>query len=173
MINDYLYKRKYMVGGIAVVVVMSYIIRLFFLQIIDQSTQEKAENNAQLRQTIYPSRGLIYDRNGELLVANQPIYEVTMIVREMTKQPFDTLGLCQALHISREEFEARMQDMTNRKKNRGYSRYTPQIFMQNLSQEEIAQLQQEKYKYAGIDIRIRTLRDYTYPIAAHVLVSVG
>ena len=162
-----------MVGGIAVVVVMSYIIRLFFLQIIDQSTQEKAENNAQLRQTIYPSRGLIYDRNGELLVANQPIYEVTMIVREMTKQPFDTLGLCQALHISREEFETRMQDMTNRKKNRGYSRYTPQIFMQNLSQEEIAQLQQEKYKYAGIDIRIRTLRDYTYPIAAHVLGSVG
>ena len=173
MINDSFYKRKYIIGSIAVIVVLMYIIRLFFLQVIDQSTQEKAANNAQLRQTLYPSRGLIYDRKGELLVANQPIYEVTMVVREMTKEPFDTIGLCSALHITREEFESRMQDMTNRKKNRGYSRYSPQIFMQNLGQEEIAQLQQEKYKYPGVDIRIRTLRDYTYPIASHILGSVG
>ena len=173
MINDSLYRRKYLIGGIAVTVVLLYIIRLFLLQVIDQSTQEKAENNAQLRETIYPSRGLIYDRNGELLVANQPIYEVTMVVREMTKEPFDTLGLCKALKISRDSFEIRMQNMTNRKKNRGYSRFSPQIFMPNLSQEEIAQLQQEKYKYPGVDIRIRTLRDYTYPIASHVLGSVG
>ena len=81
MINDQFYNRRYVLAGIAILVVAVYIIRLFSLQIIDQSTQEKAENNAQLRQTIYPSRGLIYDRNGELLVANQPIYEVTMIVR--------------------------------------------------------------------------------------------
>ena len=173
MINDTLYRRKYLIGGIAVVVVLVYIVRLFMLQIIDQSTQTKAENNAQLRQTIYPSRGLIYDRNGELLVANQPIYEVTMIVREMKQEPFDTLGLCSALHISRDSFEIRMQNMTNRKKNRGYTQYAPQIFMPNLSQEEIAQLQQEKYKYPGVDIRIRTLRDYTYPIASHILGSVG
>ena len=173
MINDSLYRRKYLIGGIAVVVVLVYIVRLFMLQIIDQSTQTKAENNAQLRQTIYPSRGLIYDRNGELLVANQPIYEVTMIVREMKQEPFDTLGLCNALHISRDSFDIRMQNMTNRKKNRGYTQYAPQVFMPNLSQEEIAQLQQEKYKYPGVDIRIRTLRDYTYPIASHILGSVG
>ena len=170
MINDNFYRRKYLIGGIAVVVVLTYIIRLFLLQVIDQSTKEKAENNAQLRQTIYPSRGLIYDRNGELLVANQPIYEVVMIVREMMQEPFDTVGFCHALHISSEDFDERMQIMKNR---RGFSRYKPQIFIQNLSQEEIAQLQQEKYKYPGIDIRIRTLRDYTYPIAAHILGSVG
>lgn len=173
MINDNFYKRKYLIGSIAIVVVLTYIIRLFFLQIIDQSTQEKADNNAQLRQTLYPSRGLIYDRNGQLLVANQPIYEVTIVVREMTKEPFDTLGFCNALSITRETFETRMQDMTDRRKNRGYSRYSPQIFIQNLNQEEIAQLQQEKYKYPGVDIRIRTLRDYTYPIASHILGSVG
>lgn len=173
MINDTLYRRKYLIGGIAVVVVLLYIVRLFMLQVVDQSTQAKAEKNAQLRQTIYPSRGLIYDRNGELLVANQPIYEVTMIVREMMQEPFDTLGLCNALNISRDSFEMRMLNMTNRKKNRGYSRYSPQVFMPNLSQEEIAQLQQEKYKYPGVDIRIRTLRDYTYPIASHILGNVG
>lgn len=173
MINDPLYRRKYIIGGIAVVVVLVYIIRLFSLQIIDQSTQQKAETNAQLRQIIYPSRGLIYDRNGELLVANQPIYEVTMIVREMKAQAFDTLGFCDALHIDTVEFKERMKNMTNPRKNRGYSRHTPQIFIQNLSQEEVAQLQEEQYKYPGIDIRIRTLRDYTYPIASHILGSVG
>ena len=74
MIHDKYYRRQYVIGSIAIVVVLIYIIRLFSLQIIDQSTQAKAENNAQLKQTLYPSRGLIYDRNGELLVTNQPIY---------------------------------------------------------------------------------------------------
>lgn len=173
MINDRFYKRKYVIGGIAVCIVLSYIIRLFFLQVIDQSTQEKAENNAQLRQTLYPSRGLIYDRQGELLVANQPIYEVTVIVREMMQEPFDTVGFCHALQITPDDFVIRMEELSDRSKNRGFSRFTPQIFMQNLKQEEIAQLQQEKYKYRGVDIRIRTLRDYTYPIASHILGSVG
>ena len=173
MINDNFYRRKYVVGSIAVMIVLTYIVRLFFLQVIDQSTQEKAANNAQLRQTLYPSRGLIYDRNGELLVANQPIYEITVIVREMMQEHFDTIGFCNALRITPVDFAMRMQEMSDRRKNRGFSRYTPQIFMQNLSQEDIAQLQQEQYKYPGIDIRIRTLRDYTYPIASHVLGNVG
>lgn len=172
MLNDPFYKRKYVIGGIAVAVVLVYIVRLFFLQVIDQSTQEKAENNAQLRQVIYPSRGLIYDRNGELLVANQPIYEVALVVKEMG-QDFDTLGFCTALHIDREAFEARMHEMTDHRKNRGYSRFTPQVFMEQLDKEEVAQLQQEQYKYAGVSIRCCTLRDYTYPIASHVLGSVG
>ena len=172
MLNDPYYKRKYVIGGIAIAVVLVYIIRLLFLQVIDQSTQEKAENNAQLRQVIYPSRGLIYDRNGELLVSNQPIYEVTLVVKEMGKD-FDTLEFCTALHIDREAFEARMHDMTDRRKNRGYSRFTPQVFMEQLSKEEVARLQQEQYKYFGVGIRCRTLRDYTYPIASHVLGSVG
>lgn len=173
MINDPNYNRRYVIAGIAVLVVLTYIIRLFILQVIDQSTQGKAETNAQLRQTIYPSRGLIYDRNGELLVANQPIYEVTMIVKEMQSSEFDTLGFCEKLNITLTEFEERMQYVTNPRRNRGYSRYSPQVFMDQLRQEEVAALQQELYKYAGIDIRCRTLRDYMYPIASHVLGSVG
>ena len=173
MINDPNYNRRYVIAGIAVLVVLTYIIRLFILQVIDQSTQGKAETNAQLRQTIYPSRGLIYDRNGELLVANQPIYEVTMIVREMQNSAFDTLSFCEKLRITTIEFEERMQNMMNSRKNRGFSRYSPQVFMDQLRQEEVAALQQELYKYAGVDIRCRTLRDYMYPIASHVLGSVG
>ena len=173
MINDKNYNRRYVIAGIAVLVVFIYIVRLFGLQIIDQSTQGKAETNAQLRQTIYPSRGLIYDRNGELIVANQPIYEVTMIVKEMQSSAFDTLGFCEKLKITPTEFDKRMQYITNPRKNRGYSPYSPQVFMEQLRQEEVAALQQELYKYAGIDIRCRTLRDYMYPIASHVLGSVG
>ena len=173
MINDPNYNRRYVIAGIAVLVVLTYIIRLFILQVIDQSTQGKAETNAQLRQTIYPSRGLIYDRNGELLVANQPIYEVTVIVREMQNSAFDTLSFCEKLRITPIEFEERMQNIMNSRKNRGFSRYSPQVFMDQLRQEEVAALQQELYKYAGVDIRCRTLRDYMYPIASHVLGSVG
>ena len=173
MINDKNYNRRYVIAGITVLVVFIYIVRLFVLQIIDQSTQGKAETNAQLRQTIYPSRGLIYDRNGELIVANQPIYEVTMIVKEMQSSAFDTLGFCEKLKITPTEFDKRMQYITNPRKNQGYSPYSPQVFMEQLRQEEVAALQQELYKYAGIDIRCRTLRDYMYPIASHVLGSVG
>lgn len=173
MINDSNYNRRYVIAGIAILVVLTYIVRLFILQVIDQSTQGKAETNAQLRQTIYPSRGLIYDRKGELLVANQPIYEVTVIVREMQNSAFDTLSFCKKLQITPEEFEERMQNIQNPRRNRGFSRYSPQVFMDQLHQEDVAALQQELYKYAGVDIRCRTLRDYMYPIASHVLGSVG
>ena len=172
MINDPHYRRRYVISGIAIVIVVTYIIRLFYLQVIDQSTADQADNNALVRQTIYPSRGLIYDRNGELLVFNQPIYDVTMILRDMSK-PFDTLSFCQCLNISREEYETRMADMKDTKKNKGFSTWTPQVFMNQLKKEDVAALQEALYMFPGIHIRKRTLRDYTYDAAAHVLGSVG
>lgn len=172
MINDPNYKRRYVISGIAIVIVLVYIIRLFYLQIIDQSTVDQADNNALVKQTIYPSRGLIYDRNGELLVFNQPIYEVTMTMRDM-KQGWDTVGFCNSLSISVEEFEERVKDIKDRRKNRGYSRWTPQVFMSQLKKEDIATLQESLFLFPGIQINKRTLRDYTYNAAAHVLGSVG
>ena len=133
---------------------------------------DRAESNAIVKQTVYPPRGLIYDRNGELLVFNQPIYEVTMIMREM-RNGFDTIGFCDALNISRETFDNRVEEIKNKKKNRGYSQYTPQVFLSQLGKEDIVVLQESLYKYKGISIRKRTLRDYTYPTAAQVLGSVG
>ena len=172
MINDKYYRRRYVISGIAVAVVLVYGLRLFFLQVIDQSTKDQADNNALVKQTIYPSRGLIYDRNGELLVFNQPIYEVTMTMRDMGKE-WDTLAFCQCLQISRAEFDARMEDIKDRKKNRGYSRWTPQVFMSQLKKEDIATLQESIFLFPGVQIQKRTLRDYTYNAAAHVLGSVG
>ena len=140
MINDLFYKRRYVISGIAVVVVFVYIIRLFYLQIIDQSTKDQADNNALVKQTIYPSRGLIYDRNGVLLVFNQPIYEVTMVMRDM-KAGWDTTAFCRCLQISRTEFDERIAEIKDRRKNRGYSRWTPQVFMSQLREDDIARVQ--------------------------------
>ena len=172
MINDPYYRRPYVISGIAVVIVVTFIIRLFYLQVIDKSTADQAESNALIKQTIYPSRGLIYDRNGELLVFNQPIYEVTMVVRDMGKQ-FDTLSFCNCLNISPEEFNSRMMDIKDTQKNKGYSSWTPQVFMNQLKKEDIAALQESLYLFPGIHLQKRTLRDYTYCSAAHVLGSVG
>ena len=161
MINDPTYKRRYVISGIAVVVVLVYIVRLFYLQVIDQSTKDQADNNALVKQTIYPSRGLIYDRNGELLVFNQPIYEVTMVMREM-KQGWDTAAFCVCLGITDKEFDERIAEIKDRRKNRGYSRWTPQIFMSQLKKEDIASLQESLFLFPGVQIQKRTLRDYTY-----------
>lgn len=172
MINDQYYRRRYVISGIAIGIVLVYIIRLFYLQVIDQTTTDQADNNALVKQTIYPSRGLIYDRNGELLVFNQPIYEVTITMREM-KEEWDTTYFCQCLHITREEFDKRISDIKDRRKNRGYSRWTPQVFINQLKKEDIATLQEALFMFPGVQIQKRTLRDYTYNAAAHVLGSVG
>ena len=172
MINDKYYNRRYVISGIAVVVVVLYIIRLFYLQVIDQSTKDQADNNALVKQTIYPSRGLIYDRNGELLVFNQPIYEVTMTMRDMGAD-WDTAAFCNCLQITREEFYERIAEIKDTRRNLGYSRWTPQVFMSQLKKEDVATLQEAIFMFPGIHIQKRTLRDYTYKAAAHVLGSVG
>ena len=172
MINDKYYNRRYVISGIAVVIVLIYIIKLFVVQIIDQSTKEKADNNALVRQTIYPSRGLIYDRNGELLVFNQPIYDVTLVMREMGKD-FDTLAFCDILGINQQDFDNRIKEISNKRKNRGFSRYTPQVFMSQLTKADVAPLQESLYRFPGVTLRKRTLRDYTYKAAAQALGSVG
>lgn len=172
MVKDKYFKRLYVIGGLTILVVAIYIVRLFVLQVIDQSTKGQADSNALVRQTIYPARGLIYDRDGQLLVFNQPIYDINVIVREMGKT-FDTLGFCASISIDKEVFETRMAEIKNRKKNPSYSPYSIQPFLTQLDKADIACLQEELYRFPGVYLSKRTLRDYTYDAAAHVLGSVG
>lgn len=172
MVEDKYYKRRYVIGGLAILLVAIYIIRLFILQVIDQSTKSQADSNALVKQTIYPARGLIYDRNGQLLVFNQPIYDVNVIVHEMGHH-FDTIAFCEALKLNRETFDARMAEIKSRKKNASYSAYSLQTFLTQLNKEDIAPLQEELYHFPGVYLSRRTLRDYTYDAASHVLGSVG
>ena len=133
--KDYtLEKRKYVIGMAAVVIVLIYVIRLFDLQIMTDDYKKNADSNAFLNKIQYPSRGAIYDRNGKLLVFNQPAYDITFVPREVTQ--LDTLDLCRALNITFEQFQKRMKDVKNRWMNPGYSKYTHQVFMTQLSAEE-------------------------------------
>lgn len=125
--KDYTFeKRKYVVGMAAVVIVLIFIVRLFHLQIMTDDYKKNADSNAFLNKIQYPSRGAIYDRNGELLVFNQPAYDITFVPREVTE--LDTLDFCQTLNITREQFMKRMEDVRNRWKNPGYSKYTHHVY---------------------------------------------
>ena len=168
MRKDYsLEKRKYVIGGFVIVIVLIYIIRLFDLQICDSRYKEFADSNAFLRKAQYPSRGLIYDRKGELVVYNQPAYDVMMIPRDVHE--FDTIDFCRTLSITREQFDKRIADMKDRRLNPGYSSYTPQKFITHLSAQDYGRLQEKLYRYPGFFIQKRILRQYNHLAAANVL----
>lgn len=165
MRKDYnLEKRKYVIGGFFVLIALIYILRLFNLQLGDSKYKIYAENNAFLNKTIYPSRGLIYDRNGELIVFNQPAYDVMMIPRDVHE--FDTLDFCRTLNITPEQLRKRFQDMKN---TAGYSSYTPQKLITHLSAQDYGRLQEKLYRYPGLFIQKRILRQYNHSTAANVL----
>ena len=160
-------RRRYFIVGIVTLVVLIYLIQLFRLQVLDDRYQHWADSNAFFNKTIYASRGIMYDREGRLLVHNKPTYEVMVVVRET--QEFDTLSFCRALNVDIDYFRRRMDEVKNRKLNPGYSSYTPQSFMSQLGNKEYGLLQESIYKYPGFYIQNRTAREYTYPNAAHVL----
>lgn len=172
MPKDYkLEKRKYVIGGAAIFIVLVYLVRLLDLQIMTDEYKKYADNNAFLNKVQYPSRGAIYDRNGKLLVFNQPAYDITFVPREVTR--LDTADFCQTLNITREQFDRLMEDVKNRRKNPGYSRYTQQVFMTQLSAEECGVFQEKLFKFPGFSIQRRTIRQYTYNAAGHALGDIG
>lgn len=150
-----------MVAAVVVIIGIVYIAQLFNLQILSPQYRDYADSNAFLRRTLYPARGAIYDRNGELLVYNRPTYDVMMVVREMNR--FDTLDFCKTLNIDLHRFHALDAEMKDRRRNPGYSSYTPQLFMSQLNVEEYGLLQEKLYKFPGIYIQSRTERQYTRP----------
>jgi len=165
MRKDYrLEKRKYVVGGFIVVIAIIYLIRLFGLQISDSKYKDYADNNAFLRKTVYPSRGLIYDRHDSLVVFNQPAYDVMMIPRDV--HDFDTLDFCNTLQITPETFRKRMAAM---KSSPNYSSYTPQTLITHLSAKDYGRLQEKLYRYPGFFIQKRILRQYNYHTAGNIL----
>ncbi len=170
--RDYnLEKRKFVIGGVVVTIVLLYLIRLFTLQIMSDDYKKNADSNAFLNKVLFPARGAIYDRNGDLLVYNQPAYDVMVVMKEI--ENLDTLDFCQTLNISKEYFIKRMADIKNRNLNPGYSRYTEQMFMNQLSAEDFAVFQEKLFKFKGFYIQRRTIRQYTYNVGAHVLGDVA
>ena len=164
--------RRLVIGGVAILIVVVYIIRLFMLQISSDDYKKSADSNAFLKKIDFPSRGVITDRNGKLLVFNQPAYDIMVVMNE-ARGRLDTAEFCNALNITKEEFDRRMSTITDRNLNPGYSRFTQQIFMSQLSDKEFSVFQEKMYRFPGFYVQRRSIRQYQYPYAAHVLGDVA
>jgi len=170
MKKDYgLENRRFVIGGVAIAIVVVYIIRLFSLQITSDDYKKSADSNAFLKKIDYPSRGVISDRNGKLLVYNQPAYDIMVVMNE-ARGRLDTLEFCHALGITREEFDRRM---TNIKSTPNYSRFTEQLFLPQLSDKDFSVFQEKMYRFPGFYVQRRSIRQYQHPCAAHVLGDVA
>jgi penicillin-binding protein 2 len=164
-------ERRFIVQAIMIAIGLIYVIRLFFLQVLDSSYKIEAEINAIEKVVDYPYRGLMYDRNGDLLVFNTPVFDITVVTKEF--KLVDTVLFCSRFGVSPDEFRKLMVDMKNPRKNRGYSRNKPQTLFKQLSLEDFAHVQDYMQDYPGLYTQGRTVRSYTYASAANALGYIG
>lgn len=160
--------RKYILGGIAVAVVIIYIIRLFSLQLMSDDYKKNADSNAFRKEIQYPSRGLILDRKGRLLVYNESSYNIMVVMND--QRGIDTLDFCQTVGITKDFYIKRMDEI---KSKISYSRYTPQLFMSQIPAEEFSVFREKLFRFKGFSVEKRSVRHYTTGLGAHLLGDVG
>ena len=163
--------RKFVIGGVAIGIILIYLIRLFTLQLLSDDYKKNADSNAFRKDIIYPSRGLIFDRNGQLMVYNEPSYNIMVTMNE--QQGIDTLDFCKTVGITKEYYIQRCEEIKDTRKNPGYSRYTPQVFMTQIPPEEYSLFQEKLFRFKGFSIEKRSIRHYAAAVGAHILGDVG
>lgn len=152
--------RKVLLPALVIIAASLLLIRIFFLQIVDDSFKLKSENNAIKIKYDYPERGYIYDRNGKLMVANQPSYDIMVIPRDVKN--LDTAQFCSLLDITKEYFIKKIT------KAKVYSPMLPSVFLAQLNKSEYAAFQEKIRKFEGFYIQKRSLRDYQENFGANV-----
>jgi penicillin-binding protein 2 len=157
--------RKFTIGLIFLVIGFIFLIRLFNVQVLNDKYKTDSDHNVLREIVQYPARGLIYDRNGLLLVYNEAAYDLMVIPKQV--EEMDTVAFCELLGVSKENF---IQKYT---KARNYSRYKPSVFEKEISSEEYAKIQEKLYDYPGFFVQTRTLRKYPRKSAAHILGYIG
>ena len=157
--------RKLIILGLFVLIGFIFVIRLFYIQVVAEKYILSATNNVLRYITQYPGRGLIYDRKGKLLVFNEAAYD--MMVIPMQVNAMDTAEFCRLLEIRIEDFRDRLN------KAQRYSSLKPTVFESQINRENFGALQEKMFMFNGFFVQPRTLRKYTYPIAAHMLGYVG
>lgn len=158
-------ERKFIILGIFIVIAVIYLIRLFYIQVIDDKYKLDANNNVLRYNTEYPSRGLVYDRNGKLLVYNEAAYDLMVIPRQA--KGVDSIELCKFLGITPEVYSERLRQA------KAYSKFKPSVFDKQFSPAAYAAIQEKMYKFPGFFFQKRTLRYYPQITAAHMLGYVG
>jgi penicillin-binding protein 2 len=149
-------------------IALIYLTRLFYLQVVDESYVFFAQNNVLQEQTIYPARGLIYDRNGELLVYNDAIYDLSVITDQVKN--LDTISFCNVLGISKEEF---LSTFARIRRQKGFSPWKPVVFQRQITIPTYAAFQEKLYDFQGFFVEVRTDRKYKHKSAAHVMGYIG
>jgi len=152
--------RKVLLPALIIIAASLLVFRVFYLQIIDDSFKLKSENNAIKIKYDYPERGYIYDRNGVLLVANQPSYDIMVIPRELENT--DTLEFCKLLNITKDDFIKKIE------KAKVYSPRLPSVFLAQLNKSEFAAFQEKIRKFEGFYFQKRALRDYEVNFGANI-----
>lgn len=157
--------RKFVIGGLFGTILIIFLIRLFSIQVIDDSYKTSSENNVLRKEVDYPSRGLVYDRNNELIVYNEAAYDLMITPNQL--EEIDTNLLCNILKIDTVNLVKRINQAKN------YSSYKASVFMKQISVETYAKLQENLYLFPGFYARPRTLRKYPINAASHILGYVG
>ncbi len=163
--NRNLAKRQYVIIGIFAAICLIYLLKLFSLQVLDKDLKQSAYNNVLRYVTQYPARGKVFDRNGELLVYNEAVYDLMVVPSEA--RGIDTAEFCQLLRISHDSYVERI---TKAKK---YSRIKASVFVGQVSKEDYAHIAEVLYRFPGFFFQTRTLRHYPNAIAAHTLGDIG
>ena len=152
--------RKAVFPSVIIVATIVLIARMFYLQVIDDTLKLKSENNAIKKIFEFPERGYIYDRNGKLLVANQPSYDIMVVPRELKE--IDTIEFCHLLNISKQDFIKKIN------KAIVYSPRLPSVFLAQLNKKEYAAFQEKERKFEGFYAQKRALRDYQVDYGANI-----
>lgn len=157
--------RKYIIRGAVVLIAVVFIIKLFSIQVLSTDYRNKAESNIVEKEIRYPFRGLVYDRNGKLIVFNAPVYDLEVIPKEVDLT--DTLAFCELFDITKEDFVEKMQ------KAKQYSYVKPSVFIKQISNKTFATVQDYLINYPGFRIQARTNRAYTHRSLANALGYIG
>ena len=152
---------------VILIVAFIIVIKLFYMQIVNDEYKQLAKRNALFYQTQYPARGLIYDRNKNVLVSNQTMYDITVIPREVAD--FDTVVLCQILNIDKELIKQSLTDLIKKNKDKGIASYQQTPIIKHISIDAYTKFQEKSYKFPGFYSRAYTARKYMVNSAANLL----
>jgi penicillin-binding protein 2 len=141
------------------------LVKLFAIQVLDDSFLKRAESNAIQRIVDHPYRGLVYDRTGKLMVFNNPIFDLMVVPREFNVG--DTAKFCELFRISKEEL------ITSYNAAKSYSKVKPSPLIKQLSTKDFARIQDFLVDYPGLFILTRSVRSYPSATTAHALGSIG
>jgi len=167
MIADSNYNRRYIIQAVFVVAAVLLVGKALYIQLLDPSYGKNAEATAIQEYTVYPARGLLYDRDNKLLIYNTPVYDIMVTYNLIDKDHFDTTRFCNLLNITKEHFENTLNK--NWKKDKRYSKAVPFPFISKISPEVCVRFQESMYEFPGFFVQLRHARGYPHHNAAHVL----